>query len=75
MPGDIPIFCLTIHTLTPAFGESRHSAAHEIKAILGRAAHVIASGAPIDRPEQRELKDSGGTIVGSFEVALNDGRR
>lgn len=69
-----PFFRLTIHTRSGAFGETRASATHEIKSILGRAAHAIASGVPIDKTEQRELKASDGVVVGSFDL-LNDGRR
>lgn len=64
-----PIFRLTIHTRSGAFGETAASEAHEVKSLLSRAAHVIASGVPIDKPEQRELKCSAGQVVGYFEFS------
>ena len=69
MSDPVPFFHLTLSRRTGSFGETAASEAHEIKNLLQRAAHVSASGVPIDKPEQRELKCSGGHVVGYFEFS------
>ncbi|MET4242718.1 hypothetical protein [Bradyrhizobium sp. RT10b] len=64
-----PFFHLTLNRRTGSFGETAAAEAHEVAALLHRAAQVIASGVPIDKPEQRELKCSGGHVVGYFEFS------
>lgn len=69
MSEPVPFFHLTLSLRTGSFGETAASEAREVAALLHRAAHVIASGAPIDKPEQRQLKCSGGHVVGYFEFS------
>ena len=69
MSEPAPFFHLTLTRRTGSFGETAASEANEVKNLLQRAAHVIASGAPIDKPTQRELKCSGGHVVGYFSFS------
>ena len=64
-----PLFQLTIIRRTGSFGESETSEAAEVAKLLQAAVQVIKSGAPIDRPDQRQLKCSSGHVVGSFEFS------
>lgn len=61
-----PFFTLTIHTRTGSFGEAAHQESDEVGRILRAADHVIRSGSPIDKPEQRQLKCRNGEVVGEF---------
>lgn len=69
MSDPVPFFHLTLSRRTGSFGETAASEAHEVAALLHRAAQTIASGAPIDKPEQRQLKCSAGHVVGYFEFS------
>ncbi|OSJ19980.1 hypothetical protein BSZ18_00180, partial [Bradyrhizobium canariense] len=64
-----PFFHLTLTKRTGSFGETAAAEAREVATLRHRAAHAIASGVPIEKPEQRELKCSSGHTVGYFEFS------
>jgi len=60
------LFTFRIFRRSISFGETAHQESDEVGRLLRAAEHLIRSGAPIDRPEQRQLKCRNGFLVADF---------
>jgi hypothetical protein len=59
-------FTFRIFRRTNSFGETSAQESDEVGRLLRAADHLIRSGVPIDRPEQRQLKCRNGDVVAEF---------